>query len=210
MKLALAWLAATLVSVANADTLYNLTSAFSDDCAIFCTSTAVITDECADDSVACWCKSPDFLSDTGCCIAYMCDEDISYVRNTLDKWCAAASVPGPTANSTNCSYPYETGTSSTSSSGSSLTSSIAQTVYDNNTRYETSTGMTIGIPLGCVGAVILLALLLWRAIRKSREEDLLPTRRPATPPPPYSEEVPQIPQMDASKESPSASSCRVM
>lgn len=48
MKLALAWLAATLVSVANADTLYNLTSAFSDDCAVssmihpHCISTSIV------------------------------------------------------------------------------------------------------------------------------------------------------------------------
>ncbi|OOQ85124.1 hypothetical protein PEBR_31486 [Penicillium brasilianum] len=228
MKLVLAWLLAALVSPIGANTLYNLTHEFPDDCAVFCTGTTFVHGWCDVDSVACWCQTPDFLSDFGCCIAYVCDEDIKSeaanssvwqlpltdtslcnigVKTTFDDWCSAASVEGPTNNITDCAYPYATGTPSGSSSGSSSTTSQSSS---SQAKFGSIPGKVIGGAVVACFAGLFLSLALvfyWFRLskkqkqrwRRRQQQESPPTERLPTPPPPYSESR-QIPHLNRSAE----------
>ncbi|KAJ5886706.1 uncharacterized protein N7473_009380 [Penicillium subrubescens] len=203
MKLTLVWLATACMSIASAASLYDLVSEFPNECALFCTGTSFLTLPC-DLNATCWCQTPDFVSDFGCCIAHMCREDISKVKNTFNSWCLTASGQGlPASPSTNCSSydsnPWGTGTLSSSSSARSSTASQST---NSTPIIPVLTGRVIGgIVAGCLGVVILLCAWVWYRIRLSKKEAgcECPSRsgpRPATPPPPYSAEAPQIIELD--------------
>ncbi|KAJ5377479.1 cell wall protein [Penicillium cataractarum] len=188
MKLVLAWLVAALVSPISAHALYNLTSEFPDDCAIFCTATEYVHGPCDVDSVACWCQTPDFVSDVGCCIAYACDKDLKSVKTTFKNWCSAASVEGPTDDTTKCGYPYGTGTLSGSSQA----------------KFGSIPGKVIGgAVVACLAGLILSLALVFHCFHLSKKQKQQqvspPTQRIPTPNPPYSEPR-QIPRLNRSTE----------